>query len=76
MPTFKKIPKEIRVIGAVAIGRYAIFCKGVLKASTIATKLDKAEKNGIPAVGYVTMKGEKIYYCRYGLINDPDVYAK
>lgn len=77
MPTFKKIPKDVKAIGAIGCGPYAIFCKGLLKASDVANRLQKAEKrNGIPVVGYVSLKGEKIYYCRYGFVDDPDVYAK
>jgi hypothetical protein len=76
MPTYSKIPANVKAIGAIAIGRYAIFCKGLLKASDVGSKLNKADKNkGIPAVGYISHKGEKIYYCRYGFVNDPDIYA-
>ena len=76
MPTFKKIPQKVKDTGCIGIDRYAVFCKGLLKASSVVDKLSKAEKKGIPAVGYVTIKGEKIYYCRYGFVDDPDIYAK
>ena len=77
MPTYKKIPKDAKAIGAIAIGQYAIFCKGLFKAGMLYNKLIAADKKrSIPAVGYISYKGEKVYYCRYGFVNDPDVYAK
>ena len=77
MATFQKIPQKIKAIGSIAIGRYAIFCNGLLKAGEVCSLLEKQdEKKGIPVVGYVTHRGEKIFYCRYGFINDPDVYSK
>lgn len=76
MPTYSKIPPEIKAIGAIAIGPYAVFCKGLIKASNVAGKLNKADKkNGIPGCGYLVYKKEKIYYCRYGFLNDPDIYV-
>lgn len=75
MPTFKKIPLSEKAKKAIVCGRYAIFCFGLLKASKIADRLQKADiKNGIPAYGYVTFKHERVYYCLYGFINDPDTY--
>lgn len=75
MPTYAKIPPNIKAIGAIAIGRYAVFCRGIIKASNIARKLDNADKkSGIPAVGYISHKGDKTYYCRYGFVDDPDIY--
>jgi hypothetical protein len=76
MPTFAKIPMEVKAIGAIAIDRYAVFCKGLLTAGAVVMKLQKAEKKGLPAVGYLIHKGQKIYYCRYGFINDKDIYSK
>ncbi len=76
MPTFSKIPKAAKEIGAIAINQYAIFCKGILKAGNVVKILQKEEKKGIPACGYVRVKGEKIYYCRYGFVDDKDIYAQ
>lgn len=76
MPTFSKIPKSAREIGAIAINQYAVFCEGIFKAGKVVTRLQKAEKKGMPACGYVSIKGEKIYYCRYGFVNDEDIYDK
>lgn len=71
----EKIPPEAKQIGAIAVGRYAIFCKGLIKAGTVCTILYKKDKrNGIPFCGYVAIKKEKIYYCLYGFINDPSIY--
>lgn len=77
MPTASKIPQEAKKIGAVAIGRYAIFCEGILVAGEIHDKLAAADqKKGLPAVGYISIKGQKIYYCRYAFVNDKDIYKK
>lgn len=77
MPTASKIPQEAKKIGAVAIGRYAIFCEGMLVAAEIHDKLAAADtKHGMPAVGYISVKGKKIYYCRYAFVNDNDIYKK
>lgn len=77
MIQFQKIPPDVKQIGAIAIGRYAIFCKGFLKATTIVDKLVKADnKKGIPIVGFIQIKKEKIFYCRFGFINDNDIYEK
>lgn len=77
MPTFKKIPPNIKAIGVIALGHYAIFCKGLIKAAAVATILQREDnKNGIPGVGFITLKKEKIYYCRYGYVNNPIIYSK
>jgi hypothetical protein len=77
MPVFKKIPLTEKEKGSYALGQYAIFTDSLFKAATIAAKLSKADnKKGIPAVGYVTHKGNKYYYCRYGFVNDAEIYQK
>lgn len=76
MPTYSKIPKKDREIGAIAINQYAVFCHRIFKAGEVVKKLQKAKKKGMPACGYVSIKGVKIYYCRYGFVNDEDIYAK
>lgn len=76
MPTYKKIPPAVKEIGAVGITKWAVFCRGLLKAALVVDKLEKAEKRGgVPIVGYLQMDGERIYYCRYGFVDDPDIYA-
>ena len=75
MPVFKKIPQPVKAMGAVAGGRYAVFCVGLLKASAIIDRLQKADRRGgIPAHGYVTYKKERVYYCLYGFVDDPNIY--
>ena len=78
MPTYSKIPALMKEIGVIASGHYAVFCKGLLKAGSVFTRLQKREDKGreIPLVGYFTVKGERIYYCRYGLVDEPDIYKK
>lgn len=75
-PVYSKIPPDVKAIGAIASGHYAVFCNGLLKAGEVFVFLNKLEekKKTIPLVGYVTVKGEKIFYCRYGFVNDPDIY--
>lgn len=77
MPTYSKIPLEVKAIGAIASGRFAVFC-GLLKAGSVFTKLEKLDSEGkaFPMVGFITIKGEKIYYCRYGFVDDPDIYER
>ena len=76
MPTFQKIPKKVKAKGCVASGRYCVFA-GLMQAGNAFTALAKAEKRGaIPMVGYITVKGKRYYYCLYGLVDDPDIYAK
>lgn len=75
MPTFSKIPFEVIDIGAIGIAGYAIYCRGLLKAAAVCDKLHKADlRKGIPLCGYMQYKGEKVYYCRYGFVEDPDIY--
>ena len=77
MPSFCKIPQEVKKTGCVAIGHYAVFCKSAVTAAQVATVIRKHDlEKGIPAVGFLTIKGKKFYYCRYGFVNDPDIYAK
>ncbi|MGZ3999593.1 MAG: hypothetical protein ACXVIY_03145 [Mucilaginibacter sp.] len=67
----------MRKIGAIASGHYAVFAKGPLQASPAFVALHKADvSTGIPAYGKITVKGKVFYYCRYGFVNDPDIYAK
>jgi hypothetical protein len=75
MATYSKIPQDVKAIGAIASGHYAVFC-GLMKAGEVFVKLQKDEDKGksVPLVGYVTIKGKKIYYCRYGLVDDPSIY--
>lgn len=76
MAVFSKIPVKEKEVGAIAIGRYAIFVKGFLNASTIAGKLSRLDnKGGIPAHGYLTFKRNKVYYCRFGFVNDDSIYS-
>lgn len=75
MPTFKRIPASVKEQGCVAIGGWAVFCKGILKASEVVTRLQRADSKGkCPIVGYLLFKGEKVYYCRYGFVDDADIY--
>lgn len=78
MPTYSKIPLEVKAIGAIASGRFAVFCNGLLKAGSVFTKLEKLDtkRKAFPAVGYIKINGEKIYYCRYGFVNDPEIYEQ
>ena len=76
MATFCKIPKNVKNIGCIAIGNYAIFCKGVVKAANVHDKLIQSEKKGIPAVGFLHFNKEKVYYCRLGFVNDKKIYQK
>ena len=76
MPTASKIPKEIRQLHSTASGRFVVFTKGgILEAGNVFVKLVKAAaKQGVPPVGYLTIKGKKYYYCAYGLFNDSSIY--
>jgi hypothetical protein len=77
MPTYSKIPKKVREVGCIAINEWAIWCTGLLKAGVIMTRICRADKRGgLPLVGYVSYKGERVYYCRYGLVGDEDIYSK
>lgn len=78
MPTYSKIPQNIKKLHTTASGRYVVFTKGgLLEAGEVFVRLEEAEKRKtIPLVGYVTIKGKKYYYCAYGLFNDPDIYTK
>lgn len=77
MPTESKIPLTEKRIGALTMGQYAIFCEAGLLATEVHDKLVQADKKkGMPAVGYINVKGKKIYYCRYAFINDTGIYKK
>jgi len=73
----EKIPQEVKEKKAIAIGGYAIFCQGFMKAVNITTEIQKADKKkkGIPAYGFIMYKNQKVYYCRYGFVEDPDIYS-
>ena len=74
MPTFSKIPLEEKAKGAIINGRIAVF-GSLLKVGPAMAKLQTAdEKKGIPAYGYITLAGNRFYYCRYGFLDDPDIY--
>lgn len=74
MPTFSKIPLEEKAKGAIVNGGIAVF-GSLLKVGPAMVKLQTAdEKKGIPAYGYITITGIRFYYCRYGFLNDPDIY--
>lgn len=76
MPTFKKIPKKVKEKGCIASGRYCIFT-GLMQYGKVNAVLSKAERRGsIPNVGYVVVKGKRYYYCLYGSLANPDIYAK
>jgi hypothetical protein len=71
----EKIPKEAKALKAIVMGGYAIFCQGFLKAANVTSELHSVDKKkGIPAYGFIMYKKEKVYYCRYGFINSPDIY--
>jgi hypothetical protein len=75
MPTYKKIPASVKAEGCVASLDFAIFCKGLLTASEIIGRLYKADKKrSIPIVGYVIFKKKRVFYCRIGFVDDPDIY--
>lgn len=77
MPTLAKIPQEEKKTGAMLCGRYAIFCKGFLKATTIASNLAKLDnKDGIPEYGWITFKKKRIYYCHARMIENSTIYSK
>lgn len=75
MATYSKIPQKVREKGCVACGPYAVFC-GLLAAGKVFSQLNAQDNGqGIPAHGYIVIKGIKYYYCRYGLVSDPDIYS-
>jgi hypothetical protein len=74
MPTYAKIPKKIDKTQTVAIGSWVIFVKSLSEASAVAIALSRYDS--APLVGHITLKGKKYYYCRYGFLNDPDIYSK
>lgn len=75
MPVYSKIPLKVKEKGAIAGGHWAVYCDSIITASRICRKLNEASKKGdCPLVGYVTSGGTRYYYCRYGFINDPDIY--
>ena len=76
MPTYSKIPAKEKAKGAVANGGIAVF-GGMLSVGPAMVKLQKADASkGIPAYGYITIEGKRWYYCRYGFLDDPDIYSK
>lgn len=76
MPTESKIPPQARQIGAISIGGYSIFCPSPMVYEVHRRLAEADKKPGMPAVGYINLKGEKIYYCRNAFINDPGIYKK
>jgi hypothetical protein len=74
MINFSKIPKEKKGTEVVAIGMFAVFCSSLRKASAVVEQLHK-KRGDIPACGYATVNREKVYWCRYGFLNDNTIYA-
>jgi hypothetical protein len=73
LPTKSKIPKELKGT-AVASGSWAVFA-GIIRAGKIFTMLqDIPTTKAVPISGYFTDKAGKVYYCRYGFINDKEIY--
>lgn len=77
MATFCKIPWKVKEsIGAVCCGHYAVFAP-LLKCGPAFLALQKQdEKKGIPFHGKIVVKGVTYFYCRYGMVSDPDIYTK
>lgn len=77
MATFAKIPLLEKKKGAIASGHFAVF-GSLMKVGSAMVKLETEyeSKKGVPAHGYVTIKGVRFYYCMYGFIDDPDIYEK
>lgn len=60
----------------IAIGAFCVFAGSLLTAGAIVEKLYKKEgKHGLPACGFMHYKGKKYWWCRYGFVNDPDIYG-
>lgn len=74
MPTYSKIPQKEKAKGAITSGRFAVFGR-LLSVGPAFTKLQSIKK-AFPAHGYITIVGKRYYYCLYGLVDDPDIYAK
>lgn len=74
MPTYAKIPQSEKAKGAVASGSFAVF-GGIMSVGAAFTALQKI-KTAIPAHGYITVAGKRFYYCRYGFLDDPEIYSK
>lgn len=76
MPTYCKIPAKLKGEG-IAAGAYVIWCK-FKELGTVGNALHAVDlRDGIPAMGKIMVKGKYYYYCRYGMLSDPDfLYAK
>lgn len=71
------IPQTTKKNGCVAIGRYAIFCKSILKAAEFHDALARRDRSkGIPAGGLISIDNESAFYCRYGFLNEGSLFSK
>lgn len=77
MPRHSKLPKELKESHNTASGSWVVFA-GMLAAGVVFEKIQllESKKRTIPLVGYFIVNNKKVYYVRFGLLNDPDVWQK
>jgi len=72
-----KIPLKLKGTHVICGGHFAVFTDSFLKGTSVITELYKKEKSkGLPCMGQISFKGIKYYWCRYGFVDDPDIYTK
>jgi hypothetical protein len=70
-----KIPHKLKGTG-IASGHYVVFAP-LLKCGPVFKALERRDNTiGIPAMGKITVKGKSYFFCRYGFVNDDDIYTR
>tara|TARA_B100000508_G_C11464650_1_gene280976 strand:+ start:908 stop:1123 length:216 start_codon:yes stop_codon:yes gene_type:complete len=69
-----KLPKRLKKEEVVAIGPIAVWTKSIITAGEVLTRVQRRKSVGL--CGTATVKGKKIYWCRYGFLNDDMIYTR
>lgn len=69
---YSKIPIAIKDEHQVAFDHWVIWCS-LLDVGKYASLLNRGTG---PMVGYILDGKRKVWFCRYGFINDSDIWAK
>jgi len=65
-----KLPRRLLGAPRIDIGHLSVFCEGVLTASHVCRKANRRAM-----AGYVLVQGKRVYWVRYGFVNDPNAYS-
>jgi|GEM_PF-2676232 len=66
-----KLPARLKGMPRIDIGHLSVFTERLFTASAVATR-----HNRRAMAGYCIIKGKRVYWVRYGFVNDPSAYRR